>query len=88
MRVAFDKFKIMIFMILIFYSLGVLFWLLFNSIFYLINFVIIGTSVALGLGLWPVFPKAKKHIARKISQLLVGGFKDRLRLIEKWPGSI
>jgi polyferredoxin len=36
--------------------------------------MIIGTSVGLGMGLWPVYSKKNKHKARKLSQALVGGY--------------
>jgi len=49
-------------------------WLVLDDIFYLLNFGIIGTSIALGIGLWPILPKNKRHISRKISQILVGGY--------------
>lgn len=68
------KFTLMILNIVLFYSIAVGFWLAFHEIFYLYNFGIIGTAGALGLGLWPLLPKEKKHIARKLSQALVGGY--------------
>ena len=68
------RFTPLIVIITFFYLLAVLMWLALDEIFYLYNFLIIGTSVGLGIGLWPVFPKNRKHIARLISQLLVGGY--------------
>jgi len=58
----------------IFYSLAIGLWLIFDSTFYLANFLIIGTALGLGIGLWPVFSRENKDIARKISQVLVGGY--------------
>ena len=63
-----------IIMIVVFYTIAIALWLAFDSIFYLVNFIIIGTSLALGLGLWPVLSKKKKHRARKLSQALIGGY--------------
>jgi ferredoxin-type protein NapH len=71
---SFGNFKVMIFVAVIFYALAVIFWLISHSIFYLFNFTFIGTAAALGMGLWPVLAKDKKHIARKLSQALVGGY--------------
>ena len=68
------KFKLMFISLFIFYSLAIFFCIIYKSIFDLVNFVILGTSVALGFGLWPVLPKMQKEIARKISQFLVGGY--------------
>jgi len=42
-------------MICTFYTIAIVLFLVLGSLFYLINFTIIGTSVALGMGLWPVF---------------------------------
>ncbi len=58
----------------IFYTIAIILWQAFDAIFYLINFTIIGTALGLGIGLWPVFSREKKHYARKISQLLIGGY--------------
>lgn len=58
----------------IFYSIAIVLWWFFDSIFYLVNFTIIGASLGLGFGLWPVFSSENKHLARKISQVLVGGY--------------
>ncbi|MCK5046630.1 MAG: 4Fe-4S binding protein [Candidatus Heimdallarchaeota archaeon] len=68
------KYSILIVMLTVFYTVAITLWLALDEIFYLLNFGIIGTSIALGIGLWPIFPKKKRHIARKISQVLVGGY--------------
>ncbi|WP_051697955.1 4Fe-4S binding protein [Prevotella sp. 10(H)] len=68
------KFKLLIVLLVFFYSIAVILWLALDEIFYLYNFIIIGTSVGLGVGLWPVFSKKNKYIARLISQFLVGGY--------------
>ena len=61
-------------MIVNFYTIAIVLSLLTGGIFYFVNFTIIGTSVALGMGLWPVFSKKNRHKARKLSQALVGGY--------------
>ncbi len=68
------KYSIMLSILIIFYAVAITLWLVLDQIFYLLNFMIIGTSIGLGLGLWPVLQKSKKHIARKISQVLVGSY--------------
>jgi polyferredoxin len=65
---------VMFVVLIFFYSLAVVLWVTTGSLFYLINFVLIGTSVGLGMGLWPVLPNGKKRIGRLISQILVGGY--------------
>lgn len=71
---AWEDLRTLASMLGIFYSIAVVLWLLFDSVFYLVNFAIIGTSLGLGIGLWPVFSKENKHVGRKISQVLVGGY--------------
>jgi ferredoxin-type protein NapH len=68
------KFFPMFLFIIIFYSIAISFSIIFKSTFYLVNFIIIGTSIALGIGLWPILPKIKKDFARKLSQILVGSY--------------
>jgi polyferredoxin len=68
------KYTLMVLSLVLFYLIAVGFWLLFHEVFYLYNFIIIGTSIGVGLGLWPLLPKNKKHIARKLCQALVGGY--------------
>ena len=67
------NFKIMFLFLGIFYTIAIVLWLVADSIFYLINFFIIGSSLGLGMGLWPVLSKRKRHLARKVSQVLIGG---------------
>ncbi|MHA1474307.1 MAG: 4Fe-4S binding protein [Promethearchaeota archaeon] len=66
--------KYFIIMITIFYSLAIILAITLDSIFYLYNFLIIGTALASGIGLWPVVSKKNKRKARMISQFLVGGY--------------
>jgi len=68
------KYSMLVIMLTVFYTIAITLWLVLDEIFYLLNFGIIGTSIALGIGLWPILPKKKRHIARKISQILVGGY--------------
>jgi len=68
------KFLLMLVMLVFFYSLAVILWQATGASFYLINFALIGTSLGVGMGLWPILPKNKKRIGRLVSQILVGGY--------------
>ena len=68
------KYSFLLIILGFFYTLAIVLWLSLNEIFYLYNFIIIGTCLGVGVGLWPVLPKHKKHIARMISQIAVGGY--------------
>ncbi len=61
-----------IIMITTFYSLAIILAIAMDTIFYLYNFMIIGTALSCGIGLWPVVAKKNKRKARMISQFLVG----------------
>jgi ferredoxin-type protein NapH len=68
------KFILLIVILLFFYSLAVILWKATGEVFYLMNFIIIGSCIGLGMGLWPIFPRKKKYISRLISQITVGGY--------------
>ena len=42
--------------------------------FFLANFIILGTLLGLGFGLWPILKRDNKDIVRKITMLLVGSY--------------
>ncbi|MDX9865449.1 MAG: 4Fe-4S dicluster domain-containing protein [Anaerolineaceae bacterium] len=58
----------------VFYIVAVVLWLATGHLFYLFNFVYIGTSIVLGIGLFAALPRKKKNIGRKVAQFLVGGY--------------
>ena len=60
--------------LLIFGCLALGLWKLSGEIFFLYNFSIIGLSLALGMGLWPLLSKRNRPWARRVSQLLVGAY--------------
>ena len=68
------EFKLMFLMMAVFTTVAIGFWQAFDQPFYLINFAIIGLSISLGMGLWPLLPRDKKPWARRLSQVLVGGY--------------
>lgn len=55
-----------------FIIIGILFWKIKGSLFFLFNFGYIGSSVCIGMILSKNLPNKKKVIGRKITQLLVG----------------
>lgn len=64
----------MIVILIFFYGIALGLWKSTGEIFFLVNFTIIGTSLGLGMGLFPVLTKSKKQFARRLSQALVGGY--------------
>jgi len=42
--------------------------------FFILNFGYIGTAIGVGMGLYAVLPRARKHVGRKLAQFLVGGY--------------
>lgn len=61
-----------IIIMVVFWILAVVLWQTTDKIFYLFNFVYIGTAIGVGIGLYGVLPKKQKHWGRKLSQLLIG----------------
>ena len=57
-----------------FWTLAIVLWLSTGAMFALLNFLYIGSSIGLGLGLYAVLPKKKKHIGRRVAQFMVGGY--------------
>lgn len=73
-RIKLSDFNLMLTMGVVFAALAVGLWLATGFIFYLFNFSIIGGALMLGMGLWPLMPRKHKHWARRLSQVLVGGY--------------
>ncbi len=57
-----------------FYALAVALWKTTGKAFFLANFIIIGTFLGLGFGLWPILKKQNRDIARRITLLLLGSY--------------
>ncbi len=74
MRDKTKAFLPMVLFLAIFTGLAVGLWRLTDAVFYLLNFLLIGCSLALGMGLWPILPHGRRRPARVLSQLLVGGY--------------
>ena len=56
----------------VFWALAIGLWQLSGAIFYLFNFLYIGTSLGVGMGTYALLPKQKKYQGQKLSQLLIG----------------
>lgn len=69
-----DSLKIPLIFILFFYSIAIILHLNTDGYFYLFNFMYIGSSITLAMFLMKALPKKHRHYARRISQLLVGGY--------------
>ena len=61
-------------MMLIFWIIAVVLWKTSGAIFYLFNFLYIGTSLGVGGTVYALLPKAKKYQGRRLSQLLIGTY--------------
>lgn len=72
-----DKFdlaglKIPVIIMVVFWVIAIVLWQTTGNIFYLFNFLYIGTAIGVGNGLYTALPRKRKHWGRKLSQLLVG----------------
>lgn len=66
--------SLIIIYIVIFYSIAIGLWIFSGSLFYFMNFLTIGNSLVLGLGIWGLLSKEKSDIGRHFSQTLVGAW--------------
>ena len=66
------KLRISILLLVVFWSIAILFWLIKGELFFLFNFGYIGTAVAVGMGAYELLPRKKKPAGRRFAQLLVG----------------
>ncbi len=68
------NFKVPLILLIVFWVIGIVFWLLKENIFFLFNFGYIGTSIGIGLGVYQVLPEKKKRWGRRFAQILVGTY--------------
>lgn len=71
-RFQFSKMKDALIIMGVFWIVAVVLWQVLDNSFYILNFGYIGTAVGIGIGLYSGLPKKKKHMGRKLAQLLVG----------------
>jgi polyferredoxin len=58
----------------IFYAIAIILYAVTSHLFYLFNFLYIGTSIGLGIGLYAALPRKQKGTGRKLAQFLVGSY--------------
>lgn len=73
-RFEISKFKFPIIMMTIFWIIAIVLWRSTGIIFYLYNFVFIGTALGVGIGTYDALPKKKKLWGRRLAQFLVGTY--------------
>ena len=66
--------KVPLILLIVFWVIAIAFWQLKENIFFLFNFGYIGTSIGVGLGIYQILPKKKKHWGRRLAQILVGTY--------------
>jgi polyferredoxin len=71
-KFQFSELKVPLILTGIFWVLAVVLWQTTGKIFYLFNFLYIGTAVGAGIAIYTLLPKKKKYQGRRLSQLLVG----------------
>jgi polyferredoxin len=57
-----------------FWIVAVVLWRTMGNIFLLYNFLYLGTSIGIGLGLYMALPRRKKHWGRRAAQFFMGGY--------------
>jgi polyferredoxin len=57
---------------IVFWVIAIVLWQTTGIIFYLFNFMYIGTAIGVGIGLYTALPRRRKHLGRKLAQFLVG----------------
>ena len=71
-KLKFSGSRQLIIIMVLFWVIAVVLWQTTGKIFYLFNFLYIGTAIGAGIGLYSALPKKKEHWGRKLSQLLMG----------------
>jgi len=57
-----------------FWIVAVVLWQSTGDIFYLFNFLYIGTAIGIGIGFYSALPRKKKPLGRKLTLFLIGGY--------------
>ena len=73
-KLDFGQLKVPITLLIVFWAIAISLWQLWGRVFWLFNFGYIGTSIAVGLGVYLVLPKKKKRWGRRLAQFLVGTY--------------
>ena len=57
-----------------FWIVAIVLWRSTGDIFYLFNFLYIGTAIGIGTGFYSALPRNKKSLGRKLTLFLIGGY--------------
>lgn len=57
-----------------FWIVAIVLWRSTGDIFYLFNFLYIGTAIGIGTGFYSALPRKKKSLGRKLTLFLIGGY--------------
>jgi len=57
-----------------FWIVAIILWRSTGDIFYLFNFLYIGTAIGIGTGFYSALPRKKKSLGRKLTLFLIGGY--------------
>lgn len=66
--------KIPITLLIVFWAIAITLWRVWGDAFWLFNFGYIGTSIGVGMGIYKILPRKKKHWGRRLAQFLVGTY--------------
>jgi ferredoxin len=66
--------KIPLIMMIVFWGIAIVLWLTTGRIFYLYNFVYIGTALGVGIGIYTALPRRQKLWGRRLAQFLIGAY--------------
>jgi len=69
-----SRFKTPLIMMLFFWGIAVVLWQTTGRVFYLYNFVYIGTALGVGIGVYAALPRRKRFWGRRLAQFLVGSY--------------
>ena len=80
----FQKLTPAVIIMAVFGAIAVVLWQTTGDIFYLFNFVYLGTAIGVGIGLYIALPRCQKHWGRRVSQFLMGGYLLVFLGLLKW----
>lgn len=80
----FKKLTSAVIIMVVFWAIAVVLWQTTGDIFYLFNFVYLGTAIGVGIGLYMALPRRQKHWGRRVSQLFMGGYLLVFLGLLKW----
>lgn len=70
----FARLKIPLIMMIVFWGIAIVLWQTTGRIFYLYNFLYIGTALGVGIGIYAALPRRQKLWGRRLAQFLIGAY--------------